>query len=78
MNCKICATKPELYRTGYKPPHPVMYCRCCKEVYWEHLIKNEKNNVIGIEVKNEPPFKWGSQSKEGYLLENDYWFLRRY
>jgi hypothetical protein len=48
----------------------------CRESYWEHAIKDEKNTTVGTELKNFPPFKWGAKPKEHYLSSNRYGWVK--
>ena len=71
-----CNMKPELCVSGWHSPHPTYYCPVCRESYWEHVVKDEKNTIVGIELKNFPPFKWGAKSKEHYLSSSRYGWVK--
>jgi hypothetical protein len=48
----------------------------CRESYWEHVVKDEKETIVGIELKNFPPFKWGAKSKDHYLSSSRYGWVK--
>jgi len=78
MKCSSdkCSLKPELCVSGWHSPHPTYFCPVCRESYWEHVVKDEKETIVGIELKNFPPFKWGAKSKDHYLSSSRYGWVK--
>jgi len=78
MKCSSskCSLKPELCVSGWHSPHPTYYCPVCRESYWEHVVKDDKDTIVGFELKNFPPFKWGVKSKDHYLSSSRYGWVK--